>query len=58
MTLRVESVRGASKEAVSAAVISTFKAKIGIKIDCEVLELGELPRSEKKSKRVFDNRYQ
>ena len=58
MTLRVESVRGASKEAVSAAVISTFKAKIGIKIDCEVLGLGELPRSEKKSKRVFDNRYQ
>ncbi len=58
MTLRVESVRGASKEAVSAAVISTFKAKIGIKIDCEVLELGELPRSEKKSRRVFDNRYQ
>ena len=58
MTLRVESVRGASKEAVSAAVISTFKAKIGIKIDCEVLELGELPRSEKQSRRVFDNRYQ
>lgn len=58
MTLRVESVRGASKEAVSAAVISTFKAKIGIKIDCKVLELGELPRSEKKSRRVFDNRYQ
>ena len=58
MTLRVESVRGASKEAVSAAVISTFKAKIGIKIECKVLELGELPRSEKKSRRVFDNRYQ
>jgi len=58
MTLRVESVKGASKEAVKSAVISTFKAKIGIKIDCDVLELGELPRSEKKTKRVFDTRYQ
>ena len=57
MTLRVESVRGASKDAVAAAVEGTFKTRIGIKIDCEVLELGELPRSEKKSKRVFDNRY-
>ncbi|MBQ8510119.1 MAG: phenylacetate--CoA ligase [Clostridia bacterium] len=56
MTMRVEVEPGADKDTVAAGVITTFKAKIGIKIDCEALDIGGLPRSEKKSKRVFDYR--
>ncbi len=56
MTLRVEVEPGADKRSVSEAVVGTFKAKIGIKISCEALDIGDLPRSEKKSKRVFDYR--
>ena len=34
-----------------------FKEKIGILANAKAVSLGELPRSEKKSTRVFDNRY-
>jgi phenylacetate-CoA ligase len=33
-----------------------FKKRVGILIDVEVVPMGELPRSEKKSKRVLDER--
>lgn len=56
MTLRVEVEAGADKEKVANGVMAAFKAKIGIKIECEALDIGGLPRSEKKSKRVFDYR--
>ena len=56
MTLRVEVETGADSQRVASAIIAAFKAKIGIKIECETLEIGGLPRSEKKSKRVFDYR--
>ncbi|MBE6611871.1 MAG: phenylacetate--CoA ligase [Ruminococcaceae bacterium] len=56
MTMRVEAEAGADKEKVAMGVMAAFKAKIGIKIECEVLDIGGLPRSEKKSKRVFDYR--
>ena len=56
MTLRVEVESGADKEKVANGVMAAFKAKIGIKIECEALDIGGLPRSEKKSKRVFDYR--
>ena len=56
MTMRVEVESGADKKAVENGVIAAFKSKIGIKIDCEVLDIGGLPRSEKKSRRVFDYR--
>ncbi|MBQ2707648.1 MAG: phenylacetate--CoA ligase [Clostridia bacterium] len=56
MTLRVEVESGADKAAVANGVMAAFKSKIGIKIECEALDIGGLPRSEKKSKRVFDYR--
>jgi phenylacetate-CoA ligase len=37
-------------------VADCFKKRIGILINVEVAALGELPRSEKKTKRVFDYR--
>lgn len=56
MTLKVELPNGADGEEVGRAVCSEFKTRIGIKIGCECVALGSLPRSEKKSKRVFDYR--
>ena len=56
MTLRVETRREADKATVSEEIQHIFKQKIGIRIQCECMNLGELPRSEKKSKRVFDYR--
>lgn len=35
----------------------TFKSKVGITILPKAVEMGELPRSEKKTTRIFDNRY-
>lgn len=40
-----------------SAVRSTFKERIGITIVPKAVSMGELPRSEKKSNRIFDNRY-
>lgn len=57
MKLSVEKNHDASSENIAAAVVDTFKKKIGIKIEASVVEIGELPRSEKKSKRIIDNRY-
>ena len=34
-----------------------FKAKIGCTPDAVGVPMGELPRSEKKTKRIFDSRY-
>ena len=34
-----------------------FKAKIGIMTNVKPVAIGDLPRSEKKSTRIFDNRY-
>ena len=34
-----------------------FKTKIGIMIETEVVYIGDLPRSEKKTARVIDKRY-
>ena len=34
-----------------------FKARIGVTVIPKLADIGELPRSEKKSKRIFDNRY-
>ena len=42
---------------VEADVIRSFKNRIGITIAAEAVEIGVLPRSEKKSKRIFDERY-
>lgn len=57
MLLRIESTPGIAKETVEKAVQKRFKTRIGIAIQVEALPLGALPRSEKKTKRVIDNRY-
>ena len=36
---------------------AAFKAKIGIAAIIKPVAIGDLPRSEKKSTRIYDNRY-
>lgn len=57
MTLFFEMERGADKETVEAAVGDAFKKQVGLKIVPKGVAIGDLPRSEKKSTRIFDNRY-
>lgn len=38
-------------------VRDSFKAAIGITVNAKAVGMGDLPRSEKKSTRIFDNRY-
>ena len=56
MLLRVEGEPGVEREKLAEQVGMNFKKRVGIFIDVEVVSLGELPRSEKKSKRVLDER--
>lgn len=58
LTLRVERDPGCTAPDLEHVIMENFKKRIGIKIDVEVVALGELPRSEKKSKRIFDYRDQ
>ena len=57
MTLFVEGEKGLDKAKVETDLKYLFKARIGIAIAAQVVEIGALPRSEKKSTRIFDNRY-
>ena len=57
MLLRVEHNEGSSSYMLSERIQHEFKSKIGIKVDVETLEIGQLPRSEKKTKRIYDNRF-
>lgn len=57
MTLFVETEPEVDHEALCSRIHATFKLKIGIAIVVKLVEIGDLPRSEKKSTRVFDNRY-
>ena len=57
LTLFVEVEEGANKYAVENQLMAEFKSRIGMTPIVKPVELGELPRSEKKSTRVFDNRY-
>ena len=45
------------RKALEAEVSAEFKKRISIVPNAKAVSLGELPRSEKKSVRVFDNRY-
>ena len=56
-TLFVELEAGIDREIMEKIIGETFKAKIGITVNVMPVAIGELPRSEKKSTRVFDNRY-
>lgn len=57
MTLFFEIQPDANKEAMEEVVRSVFKTKIGLLIEPKAVAMGELPRSEKKSTRIYDNRY-
>lgn len=57
MTLFFEMNTDADKTTVENAVSTAFKTKIGLTIVPKGVAIGELPRSEKKSTRIFDNRY-
>ena len=56
-TLFVEIDPSANAYNMEMAIQSAFKSKIGITVNVKPVAIGELPRSEKKSTRVFDNRY-
>ncbi|UWG95434.1 phenylacetate--CoA ligase [Dehalobacter sp. DCM] len=57
LTLFFETDPGYDKKQVEHAVKQKYKLKIGITIVPKAVAIGELPRSEKKSTRIFDNRY-
>ncbi|MEF2654831.1 MAG: phenylacetate--CoA ligase [Eggerthellaceae bacterium] len=48
---------GEERERCEAELELIFKAKIGCTPDAKGVPLGELPRSEKKTQRIFDSRY-
>lgn len=54
--LRVEGEPGVDSEQTAAACRQNIKRVIGILADIEIVPQGGLPRSEKKTKRVFDQR--
>ncbi len=58
MTLRVEKEPGFDEKGLREKIADSFKKKVGIHIEAEVVCIGELPRSEKKSRRILDYRYQ
>lgn len=57
MLLRFEHEDGFDAESLEARVKKYFKTKVGLSISAEALRIGGLPRSEKKTARVIDNRY-
>ncbi len=57
LTLFVEMVPGTDKKQVEHELKREFKTKIGITAVIKPVEIGDLPRSEKKSTRIYDNRY-
>ncbi len=58
MTVFFETVEtGENRERVEKEMELIFKGKLGMTPDAKGVALGELPRSEKKTQRIFDNRY-
>ena len=57
LTLFVEIQPDANAYEMERVIGANFKSKIGITAVVKPVAIGELPRSEKKSTRVFDNRY-
>ena len=57
VTLFVEREGTAEPELLEEEVRQQFKSKIGILVTVKPVNIGDLPRSEKKSTRIFDNRY-
>lgn len=57
MTLFFETEHEADKKSIELNVKHHFKTKVGLTIVPKAVSVGDLPRSEKKSTRIFDNRY-
>lgn len=57
MTLSVELAQGADPEQVGNHLTSHFKSRIGMTPVVKMVNLGELPRSTKKTRRVIDRRF-
>ena len=57
LTLFVETEGGVGRKDFETGLKDTFKARIGITAVIKPVGVGDLPRSEKKSTRIFDNRY-
>ncbi|MEW9124286.1 MAG: phenylacetate--CoA ligase [Thermotaleaceae bacterium] len=57
MTLFVETNPSIEKKEFEHNLKNYFKSRIGISIIPKAVRIGDLPRSEKKSTRIFDNRY-
>ena len=57
VTLFVEKEADADAEQLSVNIAHLFKTRIGILAIVKLVGLGDLPRSEKKSTRIYDNRY-
>ncbi len=57
LTLFVEVDKNQNHYSLEILIGEEFKRKIGISCKIVLVELGDLPRSEKKSTRIFDNRY-
>lgn len=58
MNLYVEVNDGEDKQSLEKKIAHTFKSKIGMTPRVNAVDIGVLPRSEKKTKRVIDERYQ
>ena len=57
MIVQAEAFDGTDPDALAETLIRECKSGIGIRVVPEVLHIGELPRSEKKTQRVIDKRY-
>jgi len=58
MQLIVEREAGVDAAELEYRIVRQFKNVIGFTIAAKAVALGDLPRSEKKTKRVFDKRYE
>ena len=56
MIVQAEAFEGTDAEELGRELERACKSGLGIKVIPEVLKIGDLPRSEKKTKRVIDNR--
>jgi len=57
MTVLFETLPGAHLEGVEAELRRLCKERVGLSVVPKAVAIGDLPRSEKKTSRVFDNRY-
>ena len=57
MIVQMEMKDGANPAAIAKEFVKLCKDKIGILVEPQIVSAGTLPRSEKKTQRVFDERY-